>query len=100
MRLARAVAFINDGMEQGAFTPAVDKVFPLAKIEDACLRLPGKQRAGWQSRCRRSPGRRQLTPITAQRNAHAPSGRYEPSASAFARDQASAIELTGAAGGS
>jgi len=34
-RLAKAVSFISKGIERGALTPTVDRVFPLADIADA-----------------------------------------------------------------
>lgn len=45
-RLAEAVSFINDGIEQGALTPTVDRVFPLAGIADAYAHLEGNSQTG------------------------------------------------------
>jgi NADPH:quinone reductase-like Zn-dependent oxidoreductase len=45
-RLAQAVAFINDGIEQGALTPTVDRVLPLADIADAYAYLEGNAQTG------------------------------------------------------
>jgi NADPH:quinone reductase-like Zn-dependent oxidoreductase len=45
-RLAKAVSFINDGIEQGALTPTVDRVFPLADITDAYAYLESNAQTG------------------------------------------------------
>lgn len=45
-RLAQAVSFINDGIEQGALTPTVNRVFPLAGIADAYAYLESNAQTG------------------------------------------------------
>jgi hypothetical protein len=45
-RLARAVAFINAGIESGALTPVIDTVFPVSEITDAYAYLEAKSQFG------------------------------------------------------